>query len=1275
MRDWISAPCLVLASCCTALLCASACGGRSLERSDYTFPSDRPIAVSWISGAQDAALHAEPALDDLDSAFVRAEAQYWAGDLEYAFELYAGMLEADATHPLARFAAARLEQLHDGVLRYHERVKPVIAGIVLGDVHPLTAVSLVTIGQRVRWHEWYVSGDAEPFSGGATGFPVRWRISPQLSDMRLQDFDTAFVPEADAELAPTYLSPAIAEDVPQNYGDTEVFIAGGINLTPRPGPSGIYYLETFATVKGSKKQEYWVYANFPSAARVWIDGEELFERREDGYGTGRRLRRVTLSPGVHRVLIKLSYQRAYRDWLDVTFLNDEATGLEGSALVFSERRPDGGAGRAELEGDQHEPMDIEPFAVVEKPGATTEPMSLYLTALAAYLNRQPEFFERAARVLKKRAPKFAPIHGLAHQQVSTLWEVPSRLRDAQALQALRSAYALDPKSVRFTMELGDALRRRGKDREVRGLLEAARDAAVVEREDELIVRMIAPLNTWATYLENQGWDQAAEQAWREALDIAPRNCGAARRLQGLYHARGFFPNPQVYYDELDTCPSLSETWLRAQPERWEEKLELERREALRYPYRASEQVRYASALRALGRQDEARAVIESASARTPRSRALFEYMLDQAFAGGSVDDAMAVLDRADEAMGPSSWSLVERANLTGAFPMQELMADGVAAVEELVARETSMPPEERGGGDEAFYVIDFAARLYDEDGSSVTLTHTLVRVMTKGAIDEYAEFSVPRGARLLRARTIKQDGSTQVPEQRAGKDTLSMPGLAPGDFVEFAYLEYSGPSRYAHTRREGTRFFFKMQNISSVRSEYVVINPVGDFIRRHDAPEVERFTYRELPAVRFLREDSPKPRTEPASVGVEEYLPWVQLWRSGVTVDSFELARRVYLEQVLDASKPGQALSQRLAQWMRDARDLEGEAKVKKMFYDVSAFFPRPSSSLQSDVNHGVLTREGNPMLVLRLLLQRAGIPAEIYMVRSAYTDPQEHPLNEGFRYSTPLLRVDVPGAEAPAWLDPVGQDSMYNALGEAVLRQPAFCVTCAQARADRVRVDGIRRAQRTVKIDTRLEPSGDLAGVMRETFDGPTAALARGLLRQRSDETSRLKFMENLLAGFIPGSAVDSYAVEGGEDRDASITFVVEFSRPKFGRVSADGSLVVETAVFREPLASRYATLPQRTVPMMMGSPELNDDAFTMRLPDGYSATVETKSGSWTLDAPYGAYSRSVEVADGVLRVAASLRSKISRVMPEQYAEFQQWAIGVERSAQLKITLSPGSR
>ena len=1254
------------------------------ERARYAFeapPQAASLAQAWMAGQHELALQASDALaqdDSPEALFLRAEHAYWRGDVEQAVDLHLASLARAPSHPLARFAAARLSELHDEALDFHDRVAPTLQALRYDQLHPMTAATVSAIAQRVAWNAWRRGPSDQPFDASALGLPTRWRHSAQMSRWRLLDFDQPYAPESDAALAPSYLSPAYAKDEPANQRDTRRYVSSSISLSPQLGASGVYYLETFASVTASSPQTYWLYGNFPAQTRVFIDGVEVLRHDERDYEPGRLMRRIKLSPGVHRVLVKLAFQASYRDWFDLTFLNRLGSPLQGSALTFHDQppKPDSPRGAVELLSALMRPEDLEPTFLPPEQIASADSTSLYLMAWSAYLARQPERFDPPFEELTRRHPQWAVLHGLKSLQVRSLWELPSRVRDATALQQLRAGLAKDPQSLYFLIRVANWLRQKGKADEVRPLLEAARQAAVVTQPDgSTRVLHVMPLHSWASWLQQQGWQELAERAWREALAYSPTNCGAASRLQSILMARELYDPPETLGVELTKCPSLMEDYLRAHPDMHQQRLDLLKREAARYPDQPQRQLELVAALREDGQQEAADALLAQTLKRSPRSTAARGELVSQVLARQGAQAALDVLEQSVARFGASAWSVWRQAALKAELPLRELMRDGPAVARQIAAQEAA--PQASGlvaalARDEAYYAIDFAAAHYLPDGSSITLTHTMVRVMTKNAIDRFGEVNIPSDAKVIVARTVKPDGSTLAPEQTAGKDTLSMPGLAEGDFVELAYVEFVSPHALARTHTLGTRFFFRMYDISSLHSEFVVINPPGDLLRAHGAPAPQPFEHQGLPAVRFVRKDSPRPRAEPRVVNTEEFLPWVQLVRPGLTLDPLEVIRRDYREQLLDSLKLSQPARAQLQAWGQGLKGLGGQARAKKLYYDVLAHFPKPASGgLNTDLSHALATREGSPLLVMLKAFELHGFKADLYMVKSLYQAPLEDPWLAAQGFSGPLLRVQSPDEPGQSWwLSPTSAQAMFHTFPAAYKGQPALCITCDSPQLQTIPHTGLRDDPTQLTLQAALDDQGQLSGQLTQVFHGPSASYVRGVLRERQEQTARQKLAGALLGQHLAGAQLVSFQILDEPDLDKPLTLTIRFVRPQLARKSASGELILELPLFPEPVASSYASLPEREAPLFVGSESAEQNLLELTLPPGQTPTLRSRSGRWSVKSAHGQLDREVTLEGERLIVRSSMRMPMQRVSVAQYPAFQRWATEVEQSALLILTL-----
>ena len=88
---------------------------------------------------------------------------------------------------------------------------------------------------------------------------------------------------------------------------------------------------------------------------------------------------------------------------------------------------------------------------------------------------------------------------------------------------------------------------------------------------------------------------------------------------------------------------------------------------------------------------------------------------------------------------------------------------------------------------------------------------------------------------MLTLRTVKADGTTREPEEIAEKQTISVPDLEPGDYVEFEYVDPAAPPGAFPRGFLAERFFFRSFDAPLYRTEYVLVDAA-----RHEAADRSR---------------------------------------------------------------------------------------------------------------------------------------------------------------------------------------------------------------------------------------------------------------------------------------------------------------------------------------------------------------------------------------------------------------------------------------------------
>ena len=1262
------------------------------ERYEFRSTAQSRAIEAWMEGQAGAVAASLEEVRSGEEAFLLGEHLYWEGDLEGAFEVYTSMLASYPGHGLNRYGVMRLYQLRFDVIDFAGRTEEALGTVRFDEEATLTRYALARLAHFVARDLWERSEVEEPFEFAHGGALHLFRATPRMSPWRLLDFDEVMGPEMSAGLSERYKSPGAATAVAANWEATSVVSIERPGERLNLGTSGIYYLEAYLHVEGNEREAITVGGQFPGATKLWIGDQEVLDRREEGYETGRVFREVELGPGSHRVLVKMAYQAGARDWFELFFV--PRTGeVFGEAGLRGGLEAEAGPGRVRLVGEQREGEELEPVQLENENLERVKGATLYGAALSAYASGDAESFERVWAEMMERYPDFAVGHLLAGDQIRTRWDVPRELRDAAAMSSLRQAQALSPGNLEVMVRLEQWVRQQGNDREHRELMEASRMAALeVGVGSQRGVRQLRPLINWARHLERKGWTEEAEQAWRHVLSLDGSNCLAGAQLLGLYRQRLFFPAPEEVLEGWEQCPSVVETWLGAHPERLEQARDFARREALRFPYDPDRQRSYGEALRAVGEIEEAFRVVESGVGRMPGAWTLWDLWSELALLQGEEELAQEVLRRAGQLNGRTEGLDWRRARLEDRIPLVSQMHEGyqaamaevrrVGGAEDLESLQDQEELEELEGRaeaialDDAYFVLDFRGTEYLEDGSSWTLTHQVIRTMTRGAIDRYAEMSLPSNARLLLARTIKENGEVRVPEEVPGKDTLSMPGLAEGDMVEVAYLQFFRP-REIRSHYEGPSFFFRRSNISSRHSELLVVNAEDlRFEAENGAPEPERLEIEGREALRFVARDVRHPRSEGRSVGSLEYLPWVRPYRIGVEMHVLDAERRYSTNTLRESARMSLPLKRQLQEWL--GRKVEaaseqgaaviGDEELQGLYYAVNGHFtsPRPGA-LQIDASHGVQLRRGSPIVVLHTLLNYLGVENQVYLGRSDERPPLRLAVSEINRFDGTLIRVVMPESGEVFWLEMERPDGMFGAVEPARVGEAAICISCEEYQEEEVRVSEGLRPRRHVEIRAELQKSGDLEGEMKYRFEGVRAVRVRSALRGRPDGEDRRQYLERVLTAELEGAELVDFEIRGEEARGEPLEMSLYFRRAGFARQS-QGALIIDRGIFEEAMERIYAPMATRNLPLFVGYEREQSYSLSLKLPEG--AQPELRARDVELKGEFGRFERASWLEEGSLRIETNIDLRRQRVMPDQYPGFRRWASAVEESAWVELRL-----
>lgn len=981
------------------------------------------------------------------------------------------------------------------------------------------------------------------------------------------------------------------------------------------------------------------------AARFYLDGRPLHATDDaTRYGQGRATLRVWLSPGWHRVEAHTAIP-AERAWVLLRAVDERGAPL---------------AARAEPAGAPGEPWTGRPArvrsswpeAVPGIEGPIYAPLRAYLAVEDALADGDSDRAERELPGLA-RAERFAE-----GQWMQARFERadPSRGRTvslSREVEALERALELDPALDVARLRLYDIRRDRGEEAEVaQALRELPRGR--LDGVDGQLLRFSVFLS--------QGNEYLAEKALQRAAARAPGSCKVLLSERALARERADVRREDEIAAALSSC--AGSLGLRARLAesrgRWDEARQLLHVELERTPDDLEARLQLARVEALRGELDAARTHLQAVLRYNPFRVGSHLALADLAATTGDPEGARAELRAALSKIPQSNSLWRSAADLGLPDDLMRWRVDGLAALAEYRASGATYE-----GVGEVLVLDRSVARVYDNGGQR-QIVHIMAHLLSKEALDEYGELSIPEVAELLTLRTIKPDGRLLEPELVPGKEGVSLRHLEIGDVVEYEYVVERGPAGAVPGYVDVSTFRFQSADVPYHRSELLVVHPPAIALRfdeRNGAPEDRPSTAevdgRTLTVHHFRADEVPRLGVEPGA------RPWLEELPSVHVYTALDLPR--YLDglaaQIRDTQRTNPALRALVRRLVR------GQPTPRDQLHALWSWVVEnveDGGDLSVPATATLAARTGNRLMLLRAMLRQAGIEAELWLARDAYGPrplPGGHPLVD--TYEAAMLAVTLPGEDEPLMVMTASKVMPLGYLapgyrktdGLRVKLEPhegsSGAVTLPDAAPE-------LRDRRRYDLDLRLDAGG--AGTVEGTvtLQGMEALLWRQALRQIDRDRIEEVFQQAEL-GWLPAASLRSLEIE---DEDALLRpLVLRFSASTSGAgVRQDGALVLRATPMPLNPAAPFTALPRRTTGLVIPySPAL--DAELRYHFEG--ARVRSAPGPSTLESEHGRFVREVsERPDGVtLRIASSLRTGV--LPPERYEDLTAFAREVDRAVQ----------
>ncbi|HYQ29045.1 MAG TPA: hypothetical protein VER04_17565, partial [Polyangiaceae bacterium] len=565
-----------------------------------------------------------------------------------------------------------------------------------------------------------------------------------------------------------------------------------------PVGAGLFYAETYLDLPEAQE----VLIAPQSTFSMWVDDQLVQKKDPREWGVWTRLGvRVKLARGRHRVLLKVGEPQ----------------------VVLRFLRPDGRPLGASVSDDPTGPYSVVPPEVIAganvfdafvKNGTLTDPgddLLRFTGAFLANLEGQGDVASvmlepllkdptRATGVVLDAAAGFGsgdPIFG------------QSQRRDLS--RALRET-AIRKDAKLWSSQLALAL----WEAEKSGMTEGVRRVATLVDTFPEVPDILTAL---AGMYNELGWASENSSSVRELAKRFPDDPDALSAAVSAFDAVGDGKTADALVERIKKLDPDSEIVLaRALGQQdYQTVLAELKRIGARRPERKDIAERIYDVMVRAGNEQENWNKLEAAIKKEPRNARARLDLADARYASGSHDALVRALVDAVQNGAPTA-PLEQALDLVeGSSELEPYRLKTQPLIDEYEKSGTVLPGT-------AARVLDYAAFWVHADGSSRMLEHELIRVQSAEAISSMAEQQLQNGL-ILHMRVIKKGGKVLEPELIEGKQTVTMPHLEVGDYIETERIESNPGDGQRGLNYSGPRWFFREENIAYARSEFVVVAP------------------------------------------------------------------------------------------------------------------------------------------------------------------------------------------------------------------------------------------------------------------------------------------------------------------------------------------------------------------------------------------------------------------------------------------------------------------
>jgi len=1214
--------------------------GSQLECTDTDTLTECGIEAYLVRGDFDAArkmlkMALERDRRDETAWFVLADMSDIQGHSTEAFDAYVKTLDiirkdkaadaasAAAASAISDAAAGALGAFVEKEPRFRKAISR-MAGRIMSDPGNLSANAVFIILQLAaiekRKQGFF---DEEKKLLAASGSILDWKFSGPFGSLPFLELDRAFEPQNPGPWRRYYdLGPGRGRvatmDVDRN--------GRRINIISRRFSSGSFYAASTIDIPGDVKAFIRLESTDPVI--LMIDDVEIYRRMtHEKYMPLVSRIPVFLPAGRHKVVLRIPcrYDSA---WFALAVMDARGRAVAGKSTKGARSNYGYASASGVMEKDGKIPGDV---------------FGLYTASLGALSDGDSFRARRMIDAILEQYGESGPVLLLDAETVKKDPSLPVEEKDLR----MRSSYsgALDERDDLWMAGVELALMEETAGR-ADNALRMLRETSKLNPDEPLVWSRLV-----MTALDS-GWIPEAMEASEFLLDLAPDSCLAYRTAWALASKLGIAREMDRIARRLDKCDVASMMVAKRYETagRWDDAYDEYVKAAARIPAAGSMAGSVSRSALGAGRIGKALEVLEEAGddaalKRDPGGIVDLKFSLR-----GTQSAAAFALDSIATGPGPDFHMRDMKNFLDGHAVMGSYGIDGERIMNEY--------RDSKPGYDSAsVYVLDRAVYRIFEDGSRLIRIHQIVHLLSEEGVNRNGELFLPRGVRILTLRTIKPDGRIVEPQDIEGKDSISFPELAVGDFIESEYIHAFGPSPYYGGGFDTGRFYFQDFEHTFHRSEIYVIMPQDmeyELDPRGDIPPCDKKQMGTLKVVSW-RVRGPGPATaEPMGPHKNEYLPSIRI-TAGVDWEKYAL---LLSDLMMDRHRVSPAVVEQARSIVRQATQDDVDT-AGRLIYEWTVSNIEEENDLESAPSHMLSDKRGSRARLVYSLLRALGHDAGLVYINPFGTDETDTDVADSGRYRI----LAVLAGKTLVWCG--SQDAPYGFLPPALRNRPAY-VLGARPRRIMTGPGSVPVDDRSVSIEISISSGGDTEARIRETLTGMHAIQWREAFRGISRRDWNRRFEENYLGSILRGAKLKDLDVIGAGDAYAPLVISYEAHLPGFAR--SQGQSLYVPVLYAVPLTGVFARQRYRETDLMVPATVHRSVKIHMDVGDDFRA--HALPGPVDIEGSFGSFRMEYSESDTGIKLKRSLEISGGRIKPDAYEEFVNFCMQVDNAAGREIKL-----